>query len=161
MALNRIGCLAVSLLLIPLPTPLADEPVSTPLDWDFHEGIDHDEMKLAKAYSEAALEFQRLSLELARRYPMPVDGLEVRRDFSRLRWRVAQSGPKRWVESIICPEDRRSVERLEGVLAQTSSRRVWIPLAIRGDRLLAPAHWQGRALLLRPDGAMIRLLALP
>jgi len=130
------------------------------VNWDFLDQLDTDQAALIQRYAAAIAEVHHLSLDLARQFPSPLLELQIRRDFRRLRWRSAQSLPGTWSEALICPEDRPLLRRIEGVAAEASARGPWIKLALKGDRLLTSPAWNSRALLLRPDGKIVRLMVL-
>lgn len=141
---------------------LAEQPATSVRagEWDVLASLDHDERTLIEGYAAQARQLDRLALELSRRFPGPLLELQIRRDLSRLRWRSAGPLARRWSEAVVCPEDRRAFREIEGVVAKNSARGQWLPLAVRGDRLLSAPHWAGRALLIRPDGTIVRLRRL-
>ncbi|MDQ7006111.1 MAG: hypothetical protein Q9Q40_02655 [Acidobacteriota bacterium] len=159
--LIRVLTLVVLIALAGAPGRAGEVPrASEGSGWDFLSTLDHDERALIEGYAAQARQLQRMALELARRYPGPLLELQVRRDLRRLRWRTAGPWAGRWSEALVCPEDRRAFRQVEGVTAESSARGEWIRLALRGDRLLSAPGWAGHALLIRPDGTLVRLMRL-
>ncbi len=160
MSLHRLlpaGLALAALALSPSAALAADEV----LDWQHMATLDADDRALIESYSETTQALARQRLELSRRFPGPLLRLELSRDLKRLRWRQRDTfAGAGWREALICPEDREAFARLEGVLARQGARAAWIPVRLDGDLLLAPPAWQGRALLLRPDGRVVRLALL-
>ena len=130
------------------------------VDWDFLDQLDTDQVALIQRYAAAAEETHHLPPDLAWQFPSPLLELEIHRDFKRLRWRGAQNLPGNWTEALVCPEDRPFLRRVEGVAARASARGPWIKLALEGDRLVTSPAWKSRALLIRPDGKIVRLMVL-
>ncbi len=139
------------------PAPGAGEHT---VDWAFLDKADAQDRDLVTGYAETARRLDALALRLARRFPSALLQVEVREDLARVRWRAAGELPGVWTEAIVCPADRELLMRVEGALAPFASGRTWRTLAIRGDRLVAPAEWNGRAVLVRPDGGIVRLLRI-
>jgi hypothetical protein len=129
-------------------------------DWDFLSGLDADDRDLLEDYREAAARYRNLSDELLRRYqPLPLH-IELRRDLSRIRWRIRGAREGLWSEALICPEDRPAFHDLGRALSPASAGARWVPLTGERERLLAPPGWNGRAVLVRPDGRLVRLVLI-
>lgn len=128
--------------------------------WDFSGEIDPDDLRLLDEYREVATRYHQLSDELLRRYhPLPLH-IELRQDLSRLRWRIRNAHHGTWSEALVCPEDRAAFDDLGLLFSTRSARAGWLPLQGRGERILAPVAWKGRALLVRPDGKLVRLIRI-
>ncbi len=131
------------------------------IDWDFLSQIAPSDRELIAHHLTTARELARSALELAHHFPSPLLELEVRRDLTRLRWRIADGlAGVRWTDALVCPEDRAVLEKVEGVMALRSARSEWIRMRIDGDRLVRDQRWEGRAFLLRPDGGIVRLMVI-
>jgi len=155
----RVRMTGLLLAVFLLPTAAGEMPAGA-IDWDFFSGVDVDEQQLIIDYARTSRELQRLSLELARRYPAPLLEMELSRDLSRLRWRTRGDLPGRWREALTCPDDRDSLRRALSSRFPGSARAHWLRLSLGGHRLLSPTAWAPRALLLRPDGSLVRLVML-
>lgn len=146
------------------PQPAAPAaPAAAPervVDWSFLDKADAQDRELVTGYADTARRLDALALRLARRFPSALLQVEVREDLARVRWRAAGELAGVWTEALVCPADRELLMRVEGALAPFASGRTWRTLAIRGDRLVAPAEWNGRALLVRPDGGIVRLFRI-
>lgn len=135
-------------------------PQAAAFDWNVLSSLDADERNLIESFRETASRYRHLSDELLRRYqPLPLR-IELRRDLERLRWRLEDARQGVWTEALICPEDRTAFHDLGAALGPRSARERWVPLKGPRERLLAPAGWDGRALLVRPDGRLVRLALL-
>ena len=139
----------------PPPVP---QPARDAIDWNVLAAVDPAERDLVVRYAAASKEVDRLSFDLARRFaPDPLE-IQFRSDLSRLRWRRTSELSAVWIEAVVCPADRAQLARVDGAVTSFSAGEEWKPLAIRGDKLIAPAAWGRRAVLARPDGALVRLL---
>jgi len=144
--------------LVPSGPSWGSEPDS--FSWDFSGKIAPDDLRLLDEYQEVATRYDQLSDELLRRYqPLPLH-IELRQDLSRLRWRIRDAHHGTWSEALVCPEDRAAFDDLGLLFSARSAKAGWLPLQAQGERLLAPVAWKGRALLVRPDGKLVRLILI-
>lgn len=129
-------------------------------EWDFLSELDADDRDLLHSYRQTAERYRRLSDELLRRYqPLPLH-IELSRNLERLRWRLRDAREGVWQEAVICPEDRTAFHDLGRALSRGAAGAGWISLKAEGERLLAPPGWSGRAVLVRPDGQLVRLILI-
>ena len=129
-------------------------------DWDFLSELDADDRDLLHSYRRTAERYRQLSDELIRRYqPLPLH-IELSRNLERLRWRLRDAREGVWQEAVICPEDRTAFHDMGQSLSRGAAGAGWISLKADGERLLAPPGWSGRAVLVRPDGQLVRLILI-
>lgn len=153
--------LPVLLAALAVALPAVTTAQSSAIDWDYLGMMDSDYRQLILKYQESVRETRRLALELSHTFPSPLLRLELRRDLSRIRWRIADplSGAG-WTEALVCPADRNALAKLENVVIKGSARAEWVRMRISGDRLLTNRAWGQRALLVREDGAVLRLMII-
>ncbi|MEN6527683.1 MAG: hypothetical protein ABFD65_14475, partial [Candidatus Polarisedimenticolia bacterium] len=143
---------------VAIAPPPAPRPARDAIDWNVLAAVDPADRDLVARYAAASKDLDRLSFDLARRFaPDPLE-IQFRRDLSRVRWRRTSDLSAVWVEAVVCPADRALLARVDGAVTSFESGEEWKPLAIHGDKLIAPAAWGRRAVLARPDGALVRLL---
>jgi hypothetical protein len=146
---------ALTCVLAALPAPRA-----AAFDWEFLSELDADDRDLLHSYRQTAARYRQLSDELLRRYqPLPLH-IELSRNLERVRWRLRDAREGVWQEAVVCPEDRTAFHDLGQALSRGAAGAGWIPLRAKGERLLAPPGWSGRAVLVRPDGQMVRLILI-
>ncbi len=142
-----------------LAFPAVATAQSSAIDWDFLGMMDSDYRQLILKYRDSVRETRRLALELSRTFPSPLLRLELRRDLSRIRWQITDPLPGAgWTEALVCPADREALAKMENVIIEGSARAEWVRMRISGDRLLTHRAWGQRALLVREDGAVLRLM---
>ncbi len=152
--------LVLLLALAPGPPARAGKPSTGAIEWNFLGRMDADDRALVEEYAETARRLDLLALAIARRWPMPLVEIQARPDLSRVRWRLPGDVPGSWHHAIVCPDDRELLVKTEAATGSWSSPRRWRPLSARNTRLVLPATWEGRGLLLTGQGEIVRILAI-